>query len=88
MTYNITDKNSDILDLLLEAKEQGVSIFLEDGRVRLKVKEGVELTETFLKQLKEEKRGETKGFLPGVFRSPVWFFGSRSMSGVLWSLLF
>ena len=55
MTYNITDKNSDILDLLLEAKEQGISIFLEDGRVRLKVNEGVELSETFLKHLKEEK---------------------------------
>ncbi|WP_053002644.1 non-ribosomal peptide synthetase, partial [Kordia jejudonensis] len=55
MTYNITDKNSDILGLLLEAKEQGITLFLEDGRVRLKVKEGVELSDDFLKQLKEKK---------------------------------
>ncbi len=55
MIYNITDKNSDILDLLLKAKEQGITVFLEDGRVRLKVKEGVELTDAFLKKLKEEK---------------------------------
>ena len=55
MTYNITDKKIDILDLLLKAKEQGISIFLENGKVRLKVKEGVELTDAFLKELKEGK---------------------------------
>ncbi|MBJ6369615.1 non-ribosomal peptide synthetase, partial [Snuella sedimenti] len=55
MTYNVTKKNSDILDLLLEAKEQGITVFLEDNHVRLKVKEGIEVTEDFFKKLKEEK---------------------------------
>ena len=49
MKLNI--KNS-LIDILYDAKSQGILLHVEEGRIKMKVKKGIEVPENFIAYIK------------------------------------